>query len=153
VTVRTLAIDLRTVALPNVRKWKEKVFRTRCLRWVHSGEFRGTSTSDFLNSKGGKFLLEVFELFRQLDLGLSAELTCFGRFGRLRRISGRKSRTIFINPSIAIKAGWGRQSQMEDGYKSQEEKDKGEWGGRRGHTMLMADSCWKSAKGFAVMRT
>jgi hypothetical protein len=48
-------------------------------------------------------------------------------------------RKFFINPSIAIQMGWVRQSCKEDGFKSQEEKDKGEWGDGRGYTMLIAD--------------
>lgn len=33
---------------------------------VHSGELGGTSTCDFLDSEGGEFLFELFELFSEV---------------------------------------------------------------------------------------
>jgi hypothetical protein len=77
VTVNTLAIDLRTVALRKFRINRRKAFKKEGARvcggrcsggWVHSGEFGGTSTGDFLDSEGSKLLLKVLELFRQFSL-------------------------------------------------------------------------------------
>ena len=71
-TVKTRAIDLRTVELHNQLPCKNST--------IHSGEFGSTSAGDLLNSEGGELLLEFFKLFLQVGFGKSTELGGFVGF-------------------------------------------------------------------------
>src|ERR1700732_1990883 len=63
VETSTLSIPLRLIYVQsNYRQYG------RTGMWVHFGEFRGTSSCDFLDSERGKFLLELFKLFCQVCL-------------------------------------------------------------------------------------